>query len=75
MFRKSQTSSVPDLFSNIESHFKARKQNQMNDENGWHNVFYGHITTKVDEYLRVYINLCKWSKTPKVPIVQAHPKN
>ena len=51
MFRKSQTSSVPDLFSNIESHFKARKQNQMNDENGWHNVFYGHITTKVDESL------------------------
>ena len=57
MFRKSQTSSVPDLFSNIESHFKARKQNQMNDENGWHNVFYGHITTKVDES-RVCQELC-----------------
>jgi hypothetical protein len=49
MFRKSQSSSAPDLFSNFESHFKDRKQNQLNDENGWHNVFYGHITSKVDE--------------------------
>ena len=49
MFRKSQSSSAPDLFSNFEFHFKDRKQNQLNDENGWHNVFHRHITSKVDE--------------------------
>jgi hypothetical protein len=51
MFRKSQSSSAPDLFSNFESHFKDRKQNQLNDETGWHNVFYDHITSKVEESL------------------------
>ena len=49
MFRKSQPSSQPDLFSNIESHFRERKQEQLNDENGWHNVFYRHLTSQVDE--------------------------
>jgi len=61
MFRKSQSSSAPDLFSNFESHFKDRKQNQLNDENGWHNVFYGHITSKVDEVSGVSRTLCKRS--------------
>ena len=49
MFRKSQPSSHPDLFSNFDFHFKERKQNQLNDENAWHNVFYRHITSKVNE--------------------------
>ena len=49
MFRKSQPSIHPDLFSNFAFHFKERKQNQLNDENAWHNVFYRHITSKVNE--------------------------
>jgi len=49
MFRKSQPSIHPDLFSNFDFHFKERKQNQLNDENAWHNVFYRHITSKVNE--------------------------
>ncbi len=49
MFRKSQPSSQPDLFSSFEFHLKERKQDQLNDENGWHNVFYRHITSQVDE--------------------------
>ena len=49
MFRKSQPSIQPDLFSSFEFHLKERKQDQLNDENGWHNVFYRHITSQVDE--------------------------
>ena len=49
MFRKSEPSSPLDLFSNISSHFKGRKQEQLNAETGWHNVFYRHITSQVDE--------------------------
>ena len=31
MFRRSAPSSQPDLFSSFESHFKGRKQAQLND--------------------------------------------
>ena len=40
MFRRSAPSSQPDLFSSYESHFKGRKQAQLNDPSAWHNVFY-----------------------------------
>lgn len=49
MFRRSAPSSQPDLFSSFESHFKGAKQNQLNDPATWHNLFYQHITSKVDE--------------------------
>ena len=49
MFRRSAPSSQPDLFSSFESHFKGSKQAQLNDPSAWHNVFYAHITCKIDE--------------------------
>ncbi len=49
MFRRSAPSSQPDLFSSFESHFKGSKQDQLNDPAAWHNLFYQHITSKVDE--------------------------
>jgi hypothetical protein len=49
MFRRSAPSSQPDLFSSFESHFKGPKQDQLNDPNTWHNLFYQHITSEVDE--------------------------
>jgi hypothetical protein len=49
MFRRSSPSSQPDLFSSFESHFKGPKQDQLNDPNTWHNLFYQHITSQVDE--------------------------
>tara|TARA_B100000315_G_C14545455_1_gene573009 strand:+ start:147 stop:1673 length:1527 start_codon:yes stop_codon:yes gene_type:complete len=49
MFRRSASSSQPDLFSSFESHFKGPKQNQLNDPAAWHNLFYQHITSEIDE--------------------------
>ena len=46
MFRRS-ASSQPDLFSSFESHFKGRKQAQLNDP--MLGIMYAHITCKIDE--------------------------
>ena len=51
MFRRSAPSSPPDLFRSFESHFTGRKRNRLNDPLCWHNLFYEHITSKVDEDL------------------------
>ena len=51
MFRRSAPSSAPDLFRSFESHFTGRKLNRLNDPLCWHNLFYEHITSKVDEDL------------------------
>ena len=51
MFGRSAPSSQPDLFASFESHFKSRKQDQLNDPKSWHNLFYKHVTSKVDEDL------------------------
>ena len=51
MFGRSAPSSQPDLFSNFEWHFASRKQDQLNDPKSWHNLFYEHVTSKVDEGL------------------------
>ena len=51
MFGRSAPSSQPDLFSNFEWHFARRKQDQLNDPKSWHNLFYVHVTSKVDEDL------------------------
>ena len=49
MFRRSALSSQPDLFSSFESHFKGPKLDRLNDPAAWNNLFYEHITSKVDE--------------------------
>ena len=49
MFKRSASCSQPDLFSSFESHFKGAKQDRLNDPTAWHNLFYQHITSKVDE--------------------------
>jgi hypothetical protein len=49
MFRRSASSSQPDLFSSFEAHFKGHKQKQLNDPQSWHNVFYDQVTSKIDE--------------------------
>ncbi len=49
MFKRSASCSHPDLFSNFESHFTDRKQAQLNDPKSWHNLFYQHITSGIDE--------------------------
>ena len=49
MFRRSAPSSQPDLFSSFESHFKGPKLDRLNDPAAWNNLFYEHITSKVDE--------------------------
>ncbi len=51
MFGKSAPSSQPDLFSSFELHFKPRQQDQLNDPKSWQNLFYEHVTSKVDEDL------------------------
>ncbi len=51
MFGRSAPSSQPDLFSSFELHFSRRKQDQLNDPKSWHNLFYEHVTSKVDEDL------------------------
>ena len=51
MFGRSAPSRQPDLFASFESHFKSRKQDQLNDRTSWHNLFYKHVTSKVDEDL------------------------
>ena len=49
MYKRSASCSQPDLFSGFESHFKRRKQDQLNDPNSWHNLFYQHVTSKIEE--------------------------
>jgi len=49
MFRRSASARQPDLFSSFESHFSDRKQGQLNDPNGWHNLFCEQISSKIDE--------------------------
>ena len=51
MFGKSAPSSQPDLFSSFELHFNRRKQDRLNDPKSWHNLFYEHVTSRVDEDL------------------------
>ena len=60
MFKRSEPSSHPDLFSSFESHLKDRKETQLNDETAWHNVFHRHITSKVEEStFSVLYDACK----------------
>ena len=49
MYRRSASRSQPDLFSNFESHFTPGKQARLNDAKSWHNLFYEHVTSEIDE--------------------------
>ena len=49
MYKRSAPCSQPELFSNFESHFTPGKQARLNDAKSWHNLFYQHVTSKIDE--------------------------
>lgn len=49
MFRTSPTSSPLNLFTNISEHLNGTRQKKYNDENCWHNLFWQHITSAIDE--------------------------
>ena len=49
MFTTTPSSHPADLFSNYASHFRESKRKKLNDPKTWHNVFYDHVTSKVDE--------------------------
>ena len=49
MFKKSQPSSSPSLFTGISQHLNGRKIKQLEDTNAWHNCFYQEITSRIDE--------------------------
>ncbi|MDE2997728.1 MAG: transposase [Gemmatimonadota bacterium] len=49
MHKQSASRSQPDLFSNFESHITPRKQARLNDAKSWHNLFYQHLTSAIDE--------------------------
>ena len=49
MFRKSQTSSTPNLFEGISHHLSSRKVKHLEDANAWHNSFYREITSRIEE--------------------------
>lgn len=63
MFRVSPPSTMPDIFSNIYGQLDSTRQKQLSDENGWHNLFYKHVTSQIDERLFA----CLFSKRMGAP--------
>ncbi len=49
MFKKSEASSNPDLFSNVNQHLGEKKINKLEDPKLWHNSFFNEIICRVDE--------------------------
>lgn len=49
MFRTSSISTQPDLFTNVSENLQGERQKKYNDTNAWHNLFWQHITSKIDE--------------------------
>ena len=49
MFRKSPKHPQIDLFSSAGQHLDERRQSQLSDPNRWHNSFYEHIFSQIDE--------------------------
>ncbi len=49
MFRKSPTNTIIDMFNNIYEHLDTLRQNRLNDNKAWHNLFYQYITSQIDE--------------------------
>jgi hypothetical protein len=49
MYKKSQPSTEPRLFSNVLSQVSPKKSKKLEDPKAWHNVFYHQITQQIDE--------------------------
>lgn len=49
MFKKSSTTTSPDLFSSFSQHMHGRKLKQLENPNAWHNFFFREITSQIDE--------------------------
>lgn len=49
MFKTSSESTAMNMFSNITSHLRGVRLIHYEDKDGWHNLFWQHITSKIDE--------------------------
>lgn len=51
MFKKSQSSTAPSLFEGVSQHVGEKKRKQLEDPQGWQNVFHQEITSRIPEAL------------------------
>lgn len=49
MFKKSDSTSSPDLFATPSFSMTERERNYMDDAKSWHNEFYRNVTSNIDE--------------------------
>ncbi len=49
MFKVSVAGGQMDIFDNIYHHVGNKKSAILADEKGWHNIFFKHITSQIDE--------------------------
>jgi len=49
MFKKSQASSVPDLFGSIVGNLQGARYTMFSNNKSWHNLFHQYITSKIEE--------------------------
>lgn len=49
MFKKSKSSSLPNLFTGVSQHLSKQKVKRLENPNSWHNCFYKEITSRIDE--------------------------
>lgn len=49
MFKKSNSSSPPTIFSGISQHMSKQKIKRLDNPNAWHNCFHKEITSRIDE--------------------------
>lgn len=49
MFRKSTTTTVPDLFNTFTQNLEGARYTKFSDPGSWHNLFREHIISKLDE--------------------------
>jgi len=49
MFKKSKSSSLPNLFTGISQHLSKQKVKRLENPNSWHNCFYKEITSRIEE--------------------------
>lgn len=69
MFKKSSESTQANLFSGISQRVGEKKSNYIDNPNGWHNIFYTEITSRIDEspFIALYPGL---TGRPNAPIRQ-----
>ncbi|GBU07428.1 hypothetical protein AwDysgo_07590 [Bacteroidales bacterium] len=51
MYKKSQSSTVLNLFANESSRFTGQAAKQFDDPNAWHKQFHTQVTCSIDEGL------------------------